>query len=46
MFIQVDAITTEIIAELMNPVPGCSTHCDAGRCSSRKMWSNSPYCGL
>jgi hypothetical protein len=31
MFIQVAAITTEIIAMLGRPVPGDWTHCETGR---------------
>ena len=46
MFIQVDAITTDTIAVLMNPLPGWNTHCDVGRCRKCRMSSNSPYCGL
>jgi hypothetical protein len=34
MFIQVEAITTEIIAKLMKPVPEDSVHCEVGRCST------------
>jgi hypothetical protein len=42
MFIQVDAMTTESMATLKNPVPGVSVHCDCGRCSQCRIWLNSP----
>jgi hypothetical protein len=46
MFIQVEAITTEIMAVLTKPVPGWNTHCEVGRWRKCRMSSNRPYCGL
>jgi hypothetical protein len=37
MFIQVEAITTDIIAKLMKPVPEDNVHCEVGRCSMLRM---------
>ena len=42
MFIQVAAITTEIIAAVGHLVPGDSTHCEVGRCSVCRMSLNRP----
>jgi hypothetical protein len=42
MFIQVAAITTEIIAMLTNPVPEDWVHCETGRCSACRISLNRP----
>jgi hypothetical protein len=37
MFIQVEAMTKDIIAMLMKPVPEDSVHCEVGRSSACRM---------